>query len=163
MSMFIKIEGVAGGSTADQFAEQIEVNSFSFSTSQPTSPIRSNNSHVDGRPSLSLFNFTKSCDASSALLLSKLWSGTTLAKATFTASRRDDSENLVPFLVIEMDNIVVANYSVSGGGGDPYENVALNYSKIMFNYKPQKDGGGSEGNLTSAYDLAKETSKYEKK
>lgn len=158
MSMFIEIADVAGDSTVDGFAKQIEVNSFSFSSSQPTSPIRSGSSHIDGRPSLSLFNFTKSCDSASSALLAKLWGGFTLGKAKFTACRRDKEQKLSAFLIIEMENVVVANYSVSGGGGDPYENVALNYSKIMFNYKPQKNEGGAEGNLTAAYDLSKETS-----
>ena len=89
MSMFLKISDIDGESTVKGFEEQIEVDSFSFSTSQATSPIRSNTSHTDGRPSLSLFNFTKSCDKSSPPICKKLWAGATLATAEFTACRSE--------------------------------------------------------------------------
>lgn len=156
MSMFIKIDGVDGDSTVKGFEKQIEVNSFSFSSSQPTSPIRSNTSHTDGRPSLSLFNLTKGCDSATPPLLKKLWAGATIAKATFTACR-DEGAKLIAFMTVEMENVVVANYSVSGGGGMPYENLALNYSKIIINYIPQNNAGGTDGNLPVSYDLATES------
>jgi len=158
MSMFIKIDDIEGDTTVKGFEKQIEVNSFSFSTSQSTSPIRSNTSHTDGRPSLSLFNFTKSCDKASPLICKKLWSGATLKTAEFTACR-DEGGSLIPFLKIAMENIVIANYSVSGGGGMPYENVALNYAKIEINYIPQKNEGGTSGNVPASYDLTTESAK----
>jgi type VI secretion system Hcp family effector len=156
MSMFLKISDVEGDSTVKGFEKQIEVNSFSFSSSQATSPIRSNTSHTDGRPSLSLFNFTKGCDKASPILCKKLWSGSTLASAEFTACR-DEGEGLIAFLTIKMENVVIANYSVSGGGGVPYENVALNYAKIEINYIPQKNEGGTSGNIPASYDLTTES------
>lgn len=156
MSMFLKISDVEGDSTVKGFENQIEVNSFSFSSSQSTSPIRSNTSHTDGRPSLSLFNFTKSCDKASPIICKKLWSGATLASAEFTACR-DEGGSLIAFLTIKLENIVIANYSVSGGGGVPYENVALNYAKIEINYIPQKNEGGTSGNVPASYDLTTES------
>ena len=157
MSMFIEIEGVDGDSTVEGFDGQIEVNSFSFSTSQPTSPIRSNTSHTSGRPSLGLFNLTKSCDSASPVLLQKLWAVEPIATATFSACR-DEGAKLIAFLTVEMENVVVANYSVSGGGGMLYENLALNYSKIVVNYIPQNNAGGTDGNIPASYDLATESS-----
>lgn len=158
MSMFLQISDVEGDSTVKGFEKQIEVSSFSFSTSQSTSPIRSNTSHTDGRPSLSLLNITKSCDKASPIICKKLWAGATLAKATLTACR-DEGAALIAYLTITMENVVIANYSISGGGGMPYENVALNYAKIEINYIPQKNEGGTSGNVPASYDLTTETGK----
>ena len=158
MSMFIKISDIEGESTVEGFEAQIEVHSFSFNTSQATSPMRSNTSHTDGRPSLSLFNFTKGCDKSSPPICKKLWSGATLATAEFTACR-SEGDTLIAFLTINMENVVIANYNVSGGGGMPYENVSLNYSKITVTYIPQKNEGGTSGNVPASYDLAAESAK----
>ena len=162
MSMFLLIgekadsPDVEGDSTVKGFEKQIEVSSFSFSTSQSVSPVRSNTSHTTGRPSLSLVNFTKSCGKSSPVLCNKLWTGATLPKATFTACR-SEGDDLIAFLAIEMENVVIANYSISGGGGEPYENVSLNYSKIEINYIPQADEGGTGGNIPATYNLATES------
>ncbi len=156
MSMFLKITDIEGDSTVKGFEKQIEVGSFSFSTSQATSPIRSNSSHTNGRPSLSLFSFTKNCDNASPILCKKLWTGATLGSAEFTLCR-DEGDNLTAFFTIKMENVVIANYSLSGGGGVPYENVSINYSKIEVNFIPQKDEGGVSGNIPATYDLALES------
>lgn len=158
MSMYLQIEGVDGGTAAKSFEKQIAINSFSFSSSQPISPIVSETNMTTGRPSLSMFNITKECDSSSPVLLKKLWAGETLKKATFTAYRKENNADVV-FLKIEMSNIVVANFSISGGGGTPYENWALNYSKIVFNYTPQKVDGKTSGNIPASYNLATQSDK----
>lgn len=156
MSMFLKLTDVPGDSKVTGFTEQIEVGSFSFSTSQAVSPIRSNTSHTIGRPNLSLFNLTKQCDSASPTLCKKLWAGATLAEAIFTACR-SEGVDLLAYMTITMENVVVANYSISGGGGEPYENVSLNYSKITYNYIPQANAGGTSGNLPAFYDLNAES------
>jgi type VI secretion system secreted protein Hcp len=155
MNMFLKIEGIDGSSTVDGFADYMEVGSFSFSSSQPTSPVRSAADQTTGVPSLSMFSFNKSFDKASPLLCQKLWNGVVLAKAQFRLCRAPNADEKGPiaYMEINMENVIVANYSISGNGnGVPYENVSLNYAKINFKHTTQVTKGEQSGSVESTYD-----------
>ncbi len=52
----------------------------------------------------------------------------------------------VEYLKIEMEHVIISNFSISGGAGDvPVENVSLDYGIVKYSYKPQKKADGSTG------------------
>lgn len=75
--------------------------------------------------------FVKYLDATTTELLKLCWSATKIGKATLRCYR-DDFE----YLVITMQNVLIANYSVTGGRDDvPTDNVTLEYASISYEYK----------------------------
>ncbi len=158
VNFFLKLETpeIKGESSDSDHKDEIQVLSWSHSFNQPTSPTRSSAgggtveqaNHAD-------FSFTKYIDASTDDLLKQCWSGKSISKGTFTAYRADGDNKPVKYLEITMENIIVSNFSVSGGSGDiPVENVSLSYGKVQYSYIPQKkDDGTAEGAQPVKHDL----------
>jgi type VI secretion system secreted protein Hcp len=149
VNAYIKIADVAGGSTAAEHAGEIEVLSWSHGFSQPTSPTRS----TAGAGSVeqanhSNFTFTKYIDSATDDLLKFCWNGKQIATATITCYRADGAADNKPieYLKVEMQHVVISNFSISGGAGDvPVENVSLDYGIVKYTYKPQKKADGTAG------------------
>jgi type VI secretion system secreted protein Hcp len=121
---------------------EIEVLSWNHGFAQPTSPTRSaaGSGTVEQATHQNL-TFTKYLDATTNELLKACWSGKQFQKATLTCYRADGAADNKPveYLRIEMQHVIISNYSISGGPGDiPVENVSLDYGIIQYNYKEQK-------------------------
>jgi type VI secretion system secreted protein Hcp len=146
---YIKLDGIDGGSTSENHAKEIEVMSWSHGFSQPTSPVRSTaGSGSVEQANHSNFTFTKYIDSATDDLLKQCWTGKQFKKATVTCYRADGAADNKPveYLKIEMEHVVVSNFSISGGAGDiPVENVSLDYGIVKYTYLPQKKADGTAG------------------
>lgn len=146
---YIKMDGIDGGSTSENHAKEIEVMSWSHGFSQPTSPVRSTaGSGSVEQANHSNFTFTKYIDSATDDLLKHCWTGKQIKTAVVTCYRADgnDKNKPVEYLKIEMEHVVVSNYSISGGAGDvPVENVSLDYGVVKYTYLPQKKEDGTGG------------------
>ena len=157
-NIYLKIEdpAVKGESADSKHAEQIEILGWSHSFNQPTSPVRSTaGSGTVERANHADLTFTKYTDVSSLDLLKYCWSGKHFGKMTIQQYRSAGPDSDVEFLRVETENVVISNFSISGGSGDiPVENVSLAYGKITYNYNPtdEKTGMGA-GNKPATADL----------
>lgn len=158
-NFFLKLGDIKGESADSSHTDEIQVLSWSHSFNQPTSPTRSSaGGGTVEQANHSDFSFTKYLDAATDDLLKACWSGKHIDKATVTGYRADGDNKPVEYLKIEMEKVVVSNYSVGGGTGDlPTETVSLSYGKVTYTYTPQKknDGTGSGAEPVSA-DLIKQ-------
>jgi type VI secretion system Hcp family effector len=153
--MFLKIDGIKGECTLEKFKDQIEIYSFSLGFSQPTSALRSSEGGgTVARPYCADISFSKRYDVSSPAICQALWAGKTIKDVVLTLCRSDDKSSMIEYMKITMDNVVISNYNISGGGDLPGETFSMNYSKIAFDYKQQKQEGGTGGNAASSYDLS---------
>ncbi|MFL6237135.1 MAG: Hcp family type VI secretion system effector, partial [Thermoanaerobaculia bacterium] len=94
------------------------------------------------------FTFTKYIDSATDDLLKFCWNGKQIATATITCYRADGAADNKPieYLKVEMQHVVISNFSISGGAGDvPVENVSLDYGIVKYTYKPQKKADGTAG------------------
>lgn len=152
-NMFLKIKDIDGESTVKGYEKQIEIYSFSHGFSQPTSPIRSSEGGgTTSRAHHSDFSVSKRFDLSTPSICKALWNGTCIADVTFTACRMDGSD-IIAYMVITMNDVIISNYSVSGGGDLPVETLSLNYGKIKYEYKQQKQVGGASGTAAATHSL----------
>ncbi len=73
----------------------------------------------------------------------------------FTGYRADGDNKPVKYLEIDFFNVIISNYSISGGAGDlPTETVTLSYGKVSYNYIQQKPADGTaSGNQPVTHDL----------
>lgn len=153
VSVFGKFTGpdISGGSSSKGHETEIEIMSWSHGFNQPTQPVRSaagggtiekcNHQH---------FTFAKMLDSATDDLLKYCWGGQHIDKFTmkcYRASGDIAAEQMgVPYLQIDFESVVVADYSLSGGIGEiPMENVSLNYAKVTYTYTTQDKTEGTVG------------------
>jgi len=146
-NFFLALAGIQGESQDSAYTNQIQVLSWSHSFNQPTSPTRSSAgggtveqaNHAD-------FSITKYIDSATDDILKSCWSGKQIATANFTAYRSDGSGDGVNYLKIDFTDVIISNYSISGGTGDvPVETVTLSYAKVTYTYTPVKLADGTGG------------------
>ena len=159
-NMYIKFvePNIAASSTAGEHAKEIEVLSWSHGFVQPTSPTRSTAgaASVEQATHQNL-SVTKYLDAGSTELLRACWGGQQFKQVVLTCYRSDGAKDNKPveYLKVDMQHVIVSNYSVSGGPGDiPVENVSLDYGVIQYTYQEQKQEDGKTGsNLPATHNL----------
>lgn len=156
--MYIKFDGIDGSSSAAEHDKEIEVLSVSHGFVQPTSPTRSAaGAGTIEQATHQNLSFAKYLDTASTAILKACWSGKQIKTATLSCWRADGATDnkSVKYLEIEMQHVVISNYSISGGPGDlPVENVSLDYGIVKYTYIDQKHADGTPGgNLPASHDL----------
>jgi len=157
-NMFIKLDEVTGESTDTNHTDWIEILSWSHGFSQPTTPVRASQGSTIEQANHSDFTFTKYLDSATDDLLGACWRGKQYEKVNVECFKADGENEPIKYLEINMEDVIVSNFSISGGGGDlPVENVSLAYGKITYKYDPKnkEDGAKSDGVQPISHDLIK--------
>ena len=138
-NMFIQFDGIKGEADDDAHKEWIEILSWSHGFSQPASPVRDSSGSTVERANHSDLSITKYLDAASNSLIKACWNGKQIETAKIECMRADGENAPLVYLKIDMDDVIISNVSLSGGGGDiPIENISLSYSKITYTYNQKK-------------------------
>jgi type VI secretion system secreted protein Hcp len=161
---YLKFEGgpkVEGETTAKGHEGQIEVYSFSWGASNPTTVSPGKEGLSASRVSISSFNVMKKTEKSSPVLFSACCTGQAFDKCTVAMRKATgESGGQKPFLEYIFENVMVESvqWSGSSGGDDtPTESVSLAFAKCTVKYGlQQKDGSIKPGGETS-WDLTKVT------
>ncbi|MEW5801051.1 MAG: type VI secretion system tube protein Hcp [bacterium] len=153
---FVKIDGIPGESTDDKHKDWIEVLSYSFGISQPTSSTVSSAGGASAeRANFQDFSIVKMLDKASPKLALACASGTHIKEITIELCRAGGDK--VPYMEYKMNEAIISSVQVGGGGGgEPTESLTFNYAKIQWTYTQQKRADGTPGGKVSAgWDLAK--------
>ena len=129
VNYYLNIDGIKGGSTAAGHQGSLELASWSFGASNPSSV--GSGSAGAGKVSISSFNFMRKVDKASPQLKAASVSGTPIPSLSLSVPIKNSSQ----YLTITLENVVVSSYSVSSGGDRPMESVSMNYSKIEISGK----------------------------
>jgi len=142
----LKLDGVTGESTAAKHSGEIEVYSWSWGASNPTSITGTGLSA--GKVSIGDLSITKPVDKSSAKLLELCCTGKHITNGTLTCSKSTGDKNPGDYLIITFTEIHVSSHSSGGSSGDSTgsESVSLAFGKFNYEYKAQ----GKDGSLTTA-------------
>lgn len=140
---YINFENIDGESTDAAHEGWIEVDSWDHKFDQPTSPTKSS---VGGgtveRVNHHPFTFQKYIDSGTDDLIQKCWSGEHIPSAEFHAFRSDGTGDDVLYLKVEMEKVIVADYTIVGTDGElPREEIELDYGKITYTYTAQEKSG----------------------
>ena len=141
---YIKIADIEGEATAKGFEKQIEIYSFSWGASNPTTVGPGSDGLSAGRASISSFNIMKKTEKSSAKLFQSCVSGKALDNALVTMRKAGGDAGQEAFLTYKFTNVMVESiqWSGSSGGDDsPTESVSLAFAKVEIEYKAQDDKG----------------------
>src|SRR5215471_12736416 len=121
---------IPGTSTMDQFAQKIELLSFSHGVAMQITGDVSNTERTSGKPNHQDFTVTKYLDKSSPVLNQNCCEGKCFALVKIIVGR-NDSGNIVKLIEYQLKNCVISSISIGGGSGDkPVETVTFNYNHI---------------------------------
>jgi type VI secretion system secreted protein Hcp len=152
---FLKIEGVDGESTDDKHKGEIELVSYEIGGTNGGS-FGSGGGGGSGKVALRDFAFVKQVDKSSAKLLAAMCAGDHYDKATLVCRRAGKEQQ--EFLTVVMSPVVVSaftHHGVEGSETIPKDVVTLNFGKVEFKYKAQKDDGSLDGEIIGGWDQTK--------
>ena len=151
----LELDGIKGESLDEKHKDKIEIDSFSWGVSNDGNMGRGGGG--TGKANFQDLHFTKQTDKSSALLVKAAASGDHIKKAILTARKAGGKAGQVDYLKITLEDVMVSSFSTGGNAGSssiPVDQFALNYTKIKYEYMPQKADGSLEGAIMAQYDRA---------
>jgi type VI secretion system secreted protein Hcp len=138
-----------GEAEDEKHAGWIEIVSWGHSFEQPPTNFRTSTGSTVEKCKHENITVTKYIDTTTTTLLKCVWGGKQLDKAVIACYRADTSDGAntpVEYLNVEMEDVVISAYSISGGEGDiPQEELGLSYGKIQYTYKPKDKFTGAAG------------------
>lgn len=152
VDMFMKIPGVEGEAKDGTHKSEIDVLAWGWGMTQ------SGSAHVGGGMGTGKVNvhdlsFTKYIDKSSPDLMLACCNGKHFPDAKLTV--RKAGENPLEYLIIVMQDVMVAGITTGGSGGEDRltENVRLNFAKVKVDYTEQVAGGGAGAKPKMGWDI----------
>jgi type VI secretion system secreted protein Hcp len=153
---FIKLGDLKGESTRKGFEGQVEIFSFSFGASNPTTVGSGTTGMAAGKVSLSSFNIMKKTDSSSPTLFQMCCIGDHFKTATVTLNKASgDKTTPLSFLKYDFTEVYIDSiqWSGSSGGDDtPTESISLAFAKVKITYTPQKADGTPGSAVLATFD-----------
>lgn len=153
---FLKIDGVDGESTDKAHKGEIDVMSWSWGESNSGSSAAGGGGGA-GKVSMDDFHFVMQFNKASPKLILACATGEHVKEATLVCRKAGGDQQ--EYMKIKMSDLVIASYRTGGSSGDviPVDQIALNFSKIEVEYKPQKADGSLDSPVKTGYDLKKNT------
>ncbi len=134
--IFLKLDGIVGESTDAKHAGWIELASWSTSWEQPIAMAKTATGPSVERCKHEPITVAKIMDKASIGILKHVWGGTVIKEGWITAWRARKDATPHNYLVIYMQSIIIATYSMGGGEGEmPQEELGLSCGYLKFQYK----------------------------
>ncbi len=151
VDMFLKLDGIKGESQDAKHKDEIQIQSFSFGVHQTGTSANAGGSGA-GKATFEDIHITKAADTASPQLLLNCAIGKHIPSALLTVRKAGGKQE--EYYKIKLTDLLVSSVSNTGHGNDaPMENVSLNFSKINFQYFPQKADGTLGGVSEAGYDI----------
>jgi len=139
---FLKIDGIDGESFDKAHPGSIEVSSYSFGVSNPTTISSATGGAGAGKAQFSGFHFTANSSKASPKLMQACATGQHIKSALLFCRKAGGEQQSSEFLKITLTDVLLSSIQLSGSGGDvPTDQFSLNYAKIEFIwFTPNPDG-----------------------
>ena len=155
---FIKIKDVEGEAMQANHVGEIEILSFSWGASNPTTVGSGTGGLSAGKVAVSSFNIMKKSDKASPVLFQACCNGKHFADAVVTLNKASGDAGQAPFLKYTFTDVMIESVQWSGAtGGDdtPTESVSIAFAKVEVEYQ-QQDAKGAVGKpVLASWDLQK--------
>ena len=152
----LELDGIKGESLDEKHKDKIEIDSFSWGVSNAGNMGRGSGGGT-GKADFQDLTFTKETDKSSPLLVKAAASGEHIKKAVLTARKAGGKGGQVEYFKITLEDVMVSSFTTGGNAGGssiPIDSFSLNYTKMKYEYMPQKADGSLEGAIIAQYDRA---------
>lgn len=151
---FLKIDGIEGESQDSKHKQEIELLSYSFGADQPASSSVGGGGGA-GRVNMHDLTVLKSVDKASPRLFVACATGQHIKSAVLTVRKAGGDQQ--DYITVTLSDLLVSSAQNTGQpkgtDGLPTEQVALNFSKINFEYKEQGADGSLKGTVAGGYDV----------
>jgi len=153
VDFYLKLDGITGESTSDGHTGEIELASWSFAASNPPNIGSATGGAGTGKTSLSHINCSAPMSKASGFLFEYCANGKHMKTAKLTCRKAGEKQQ--DFVVIDLEEVYISSYQTSGNAGSdaPYDNFALAYGKITFDYKEQSKDGTTKSAGAKSWDL----------
>lgn len=156
---FLKIDGIPGEAQDARHKGEIQLESWSMASTTGT----------DRSPGMAAKVHDVNCSCRMSIASAKLMlacaSGQHIAKAVLTARKAGKGQE--DFFKVTFSDVLVASYRISGGkisrkgGADgeniiPQEDFSLNFARVDYEYRMQKQDGSLSGTVKSSYSVKDE-------
>ena len=152
MPELIRFDGIEGEGKITGFEGWIDISSWSFGVSHPTSGVPGGGYSAD-KAHFQDINITKFADKASATLLKNMTIGTHFPTVEIV-SLKTTGETIEKYLHFELEKVLVTSVQQSGGGsGVPMESVSMSYKVVKFKHQPQSETGVLDAEAVYGIDL----------
>ena len=147
---FLKITGIDGESHDAKHKGEIEIESWSWGETNSGSH-GSGGGGGAGKVQMQDFHFVMKMNKASGKLFLACANGEHIPDATLTCRKagKDQQE----FFKVKMTDLLVSSYQTGGSGHSdiiPTDQISMNFTKIVFEYKAQKPDGTLDTSATKA-------------
>lgn len=150
---YLKIEGIDGESTKTGVEKHIEVLTWSWGETNLGS-MSQGSGGGSGKVSMQDFNFTMTVNNASPKLMLACATGEHIKSALLTC--REAGTEQQPYLTVKFSDLLISSYQTGGNPADdgkPTDSISFNFSKMEYEYKPQKPDGSLGSPVKVGYDL----------
>jgi len=134
MAIFLHIDGVKGGVSAQGHEGAIAISSIQHSFQQSVSmPVGRPQDRVRSKPKFSQVILTKTMDSATNSLLNYAYSGKVIPQVECQVASTGDKLSVVAKYIFK--NVIIARYeTVVGAHGGPIETLAMHFTKMESTY-----------------------------
>jgi type VI secretion system secreted protein Hcp len=149
---YLTVEGVDGESQRAGHEGEIELLSFSFGASNPSSIGIGGGGGVG---TVDIQSFEKHTDAASAELFKHCCSGKHFKTAKVTLYKAGGDGGALDYLIFDFEEVYVDNIQWSGseGSGIPTEVASFSFGKVVVTYNQQDSAGAKSGSFMGSWDV----------
>ncbi len=150
---FVKIKGIEGESSDKDHKGEIDVQSWSWGETQ-SGTHSSGGGGGAGRVSMQDFHFTMKVNKATPKLMLACATGEHIPEAILTCRKAGGKQEA--YLKVTMSDLLVSSYQTGGAASSdiiPTDQISLNFAKIEFEYKEQKQDGTLGGAIKAGYDV----------
>ena len=153
---FLVLDGVKGETTDDAMSKKgaMEIYSFSWGASNPTTIGSTTTGSGGGKVSLSSFSCMKKLDNASPNLLKNCCIGDHYKTGSVMLRKAGGAQDI--YLQYDLTEVYVESYQVSGSsGGDdqPTESVSFTFAQVTMKYTPQTKEGKPGTAVTAGWNV----------
>lgn len=149
---FLKIDGIEGESQDAKHKNEIDIESWSWGENQSGSSAYGGGGGA-GKVAMQDFNFAMRVNKASPKLLLACANGSHVKSALLTCRKAGKEQQ--EYLKIKFSDLLISSYSTGGSSGAevPVDSIAFNFSKIEYEYYPQKPDGSLDAKVPVHWDL----------
>jgi type VI secretion system secreted protein Hcp len=149
---FLKLKGIDGESTDAKHKGTIDIESWSWGETQQGSHSGGGGGGA-GKVVMQDFHFVMKCNKASPKLMLACATGEHIGDALLICRKAGKTQQ--EYLTVKMTDLLVSSYQTGGSahGTVPTDQISLNFAKIEWEYKEQKDDGSLGGAVKAGYDV----------
>jgi type VI secretion system secreted protein Hcp len=149
---FLKLDGIDGESQDDKHKGEIDVLSWSWGETNSGTSAGGGGGGA-GKVSMQDFHFTMTVNKATPTLMLFCANGQHIKSGILTCRKAGTEQQ--EYLKVTFSDLIVSSYQTGGSANDvvPTDQISLNFSKIEYEYKPQKADGSLDSAVKTGWDL----------